>query len=155
MEPMPFAKFTFDVVHSSWVFHACTVTQLITSFLEQHRLVRPGGYLWLMGGWSEEQWWHWKGCLYSSWVIRCCGKTKRLMMLRTGGILMGIHFSWNGMRYYNGRLAHTVVKSSASQYERVGMLTSSIGLIVASLHRHPTIELTMDMNGADQYHSLP
>ena len=55
MEPMPFAKFSFDVVHSGWVFHACTVPQLVQSFLEQHRIVRPGGYLWVNGGWSNAQ----------------------------------------------------------------------------------------------------
>ena len=55
MEPMPFAKFSFDVVHSGWVFHACTVPQVVQSVLEQHRILRPGGYLWIHGGWSHEQ----------------------------------------------------------------------------------------------------
>ena len=55
MEPMPFAKFTFDVVHTAWVLHATTVEQLRVSMLEQHRVLRPGGWLWLMGGWSKEQ----------------------------------------------------------------------------------------------------
>jgi SAM-dependent methyltransferase len=55
MEPMPFAKFTFDVVHSGWVLHALTAEQLRGAMLEQHRILRPGGWLWIHGGWSEEQ----------------------------------------------------------------------------------------------------
>ena len=55
MEPMPFAKFSFDVVHSGWVFHALEIAQLKVVMLEQHRLVRPGGWLWIQGGWSDEQ----------------------------------------------------------------------------------------------------
>jgi len=55
MEPMPFAKFSYDVVHSSWVFHALYPNQLRAAYLEQNRLLRPGGYMWIYGGWSFEQ----------------------------------------------------------------------------------------------------
>jgi len=55
MEPMPFAKFSYDVVHSSWVFHALFPNQLRVAYLEQNRLLRPGGYMWIYGGWSFEQ----------------------------------------------------------------------------------------------------
>jgi SAM-dependent methyltransferase len=55
MEAMPFAKFSYDVIHSSWVFHALFTHQLRTAYLEQHRLLRPGGYLWIYGGWSFAQ----------------------------------------------------------------------------------------------------
>jgi SAM-dependent methyltransferase len=49
MEAMPFAKFSYDVVHSSWVFHALFTHQLRAAFLEQNRVLRPGGYLWIYG----------------------------------------------------------------------------------------------------------
>jgi len=55
MEPMPFAKFSYDIVHSSWVFHALFNDQLRQAFLEQNRILRPGGYMWINGGWSYEQ----------------------------------------------------------------------------------------------------
>jgi len=55
MEPMPFAKFSYDIVHSSWVFHALFNEQLRQAFLEQNRILRPGGYIWINGGWSYEQ----------------------------------------------------------------------------------------------------
>ena len=55
MEAMPFAKFSYDVLHSSWVFHALYPNQLVHTFLEQNRILRPGGYMWLNGGWSQEQ----------------------------------------------------------------------------------------------------
>jgi GMP synthase-like glutamine amidotransferase len=55
MEPMPFAKFSYDVVHSSWVFHALFDNELRTAFLEQNRILRPGGYMWINGGWSNSQ----------------------------------------------------------------------------------------------------
>ena len=55
MEPMPFAKFTFDVVHISWVFHGQQPEELIVMFNEINRVIRPGGYLWMRGGWSRRQ----------------------------------------------------------------------------------------------------
>jgi hypothetical protein len=55
MEAMPFAKFSYDVLHSSWVFHALLNSQLRHTFLEQNRILRPGGYMWLNGGWSNSQ----------------------------------------------------------------------------------------------------
>ena len=55
MEAMPFAKFSYDLVHSSWVFHALLNHQLVHTFLEQNRIIRPGGYIWLNGGWSNSQ----------------------------------------------------------------------------------------------------
>ena len=45
MEAMPFAKFSYDVVHSSWVFHALFSHQLRAAYLEQNRILRPGGYM--------------------------------------------------------------------------------------------------------------
>ena len=55
MEPMPFAKFTFDVIHVSWVFHGQQPEELIVMFNEINRIIRPGGYLWMRGGWSKRQ----------------------------------------------------------------------------------------------------
>ena len=55
MEPMPFAKFTFDVIHVSWVFHGQQPEELIVMFNELNRIIRPGGYLWMRGGWSKRQ----------------------------------------------------------------------------------------------------
>ena len=55
MEPMPFAKFTFDVVHVSWVFHGQQPEELIVMFNEINRIIRPGGYLWMRGGWALRQ----------------------------------------------------------------------------------------------------
>ena len=55
MEAMPFSKFSYDVVHSSWVFHALFNHQLRAAFLEQNRILRPGGYMWIFGGWAKEQ----------------------------------------------------------------------------------------------------
>ncbi len=49
MEAMPFAKFSYDVVHSSWVFHALFSHQLRAAYLEQNRILRPGGYMWIYG----------------------------------------------------------------------------------------------------------
>ena len=46
MEAMPFAKSSYDVIHSSWVFHALFNHQLRAAYLEQNRLLRPGGYMW-------------------------------------------------------------------------------------------------------------
>jgi len=55
MESMPFAKFSFDVVHVSWVYHGQSVDELRVMLHEINRVVRPGGYLWLRGGWSRAQ----------------------------------------------------------------------------------------------------
>jgi hypothetical protein len=45
--PMPFAKFSFDVIHHSWVYHGEAPAQWRTILLEQNRMLRPGGYLWI------------------------------------------------------------------------------------------------------------
>jgi len=55
MIAFPFSKFSFDVVHSSWVFHGMYPKDLFSVFQEQNRILRPGGYLWWVGGWSREQ----------------------------------------------------------------------------------------------------
>jgi len=55
MIAFPFAKFSFDVVHSSWIFHGMYPQDLFQVFQEQNRILRPGGYLWWVGGWSREQ----------------------------------------------------------------------------------------------------
>jgi hypothetical protein len=52
---MPFAKFTFDVIHISWVYHGKQPRELLTMFLEIHRILRPGGYIWMRGGWAHAQ----------------------------------------------------------------------------------------------------
>lgn len=49
---MPFAKFSFDVIHHAWVFHSSTPDEWINILLEQNRLIRPGGYLWINDGFS-------------------------------------------------------------------------------------------------------
>ena len=53
VQAMPFAKFSFDVVHHSWVYHSLTPAQWRTVVLEQNRLLRPGGYLWMQDGSSN------------------------------------------------------------------------------------------------------
>ena len=50
LRPMPIAKFSFDVVHHSWVYHALFPTQWRSVLLQQNRLLRPGGYLWIQDG---------------------------------------------------------------------------------------------------------
>ena len=55
MEPMPFAKFTWDVLHISWVYHGQQPDELIVMFNEINRVLRPGGYLWMRGGWARRQ----------------------------------------------------------------------------------------------------
>lgn len=55
MEPMPFAKFTYDVLHVSWVYHGQQPDELLVMFNEINRVLRPGGYLWMRGGWSRRQ----------------------------------------------------------------------------------------------------
>ncbi len=55
MEPMPFAQFSFDLIHSSWVYHGQQPEELLEMFTEIHRILRPGGYLWLGGGFSNRQ----------------------------------------------------------------------------------------------------
>lgn len=55
MDAMPAAKFSFDVVHISWVYHGQTPDELRVMFHEMNRVLRPGGYLWMRGGWSIEQ----------------------------------------------------------------------------------------------------
>ena len=52
---MPFAKFSFDVIHHSWVYHALTPARWRDLLLEQNRILRPGGYLWISDGLSNAQ----------------------------------------------------------------------------------------------------
>lgn len=55
MESLPFAKFSYDVVHLSWVYHGQDVDELRLMYHELNRVIRPGGYLWMRGGWSKKQ----------------------------------------------------------------------------------------------------
>lgn len=55
LKPLPFAKFTFDVIHHSWVYHSSTPSEWRTVLLEQNRVLRPGGYLWITDGISQNQ----------------------------------------------------------------------------------------------------
>lgn len=55
MEAMPAAKFSFDAMHVSWVYHGQRPEELRVMFHELNRVLRPGGYMWLRGGWSREQ----------------------------------------------------------------------------------------------------
>ncbi|CAF1454078.1 unnamed protein product [Rotaria magnacalcarata] len=52
---LPFAKFSFDVVHHSWVYHGLTPARWRDVLLEQNRILRPGGYLWISDGLSYAQ----------------------------------------------------------------------------------------------------
>ena len=51
--PMPFAKFSFDVIHHAWIYHSLPPAQWRTILLEQNRMLRPGGYLWIQDGSSN------------------------------------------------------------------------------------------------------
>lgn len=53
LRPLPFVKFSFDVIHHSWVYHGSAPAGWRTVLLEQNRLVRPGGYLWIRDGFSK------------------------------------------------------------------------------------------------------
>ena len=53
LRAMPFAKFSFDVIHHSWVYHSLPPAKWRTVLLEQNRLLRPGGYLWIQDGSSN------------------------------------------------------------------------------------------------------
>jgi len=55
MEAMPFAQRSFDLVHVSWVHHGQAPTELWDFVHETDRVLRPGGYLYLRGGWSNAQ----------------------------------------------------------------------------------------------------
>jgi SAM-dependent methyltransferase len=55
MEAMPFASNSFDVLHTSWVYHGQQPNELLEMYLELNRILRPGGYLWMRGGWSNVQ----------------------------------------------------------------------------------------------------
>lgn len=55
MEAMPFAKWTWDVIHVSWVYHGQQPDELVEMYLELNRVLRPGGYIWQRGGWSQVQ----------------------------------------------------------------------------------------------------
>ena len=55
MEAMPFAHWSFDVVHISWVYHGQQPHELVQMYTEIDRIVRPGGYIWQRGGWSFRQ----------------------------------------------------------------------------------------------------
>lgn len=52
---MPFAKFSFDTIHHSWVYHSLSPTRWGDVLLEQKRILRPGGYLWICDGLSTVQ----------------------------------------------------------------------------------------------------
>ncbi|CAF4975445.1 unnamed protein product, partial [Rotaria socialis] len=52
---LPFAKFSFDVIHHSWVYHSLTPARWREVLLEQNRILRPGGYLWISDGLSYAQ----------------------------------------------------------------------------------------------------
>ena len=52
---MPFAKFSFDLIHIAWLFHMFNGANLIEKLMEVHRVLRPGGYLWWEGGFSYAQ----------------------------------------------------------------------------------------------------
>jgi len=55
MEAMPFAQRSFDLIHVSWVYHGQTPMELWDFVHEVDRVLRPGGYLYLRGGWSNSQ----------------------------------------------------------------------------------------------------
>jgi len=55
MESMPFAQRSFDLVHVSWVHHGQAPHELWDFSHETDRVLRPGGYLYLRGGWSNSQ----------------------------------------------------------------------------------------------------
>jgi len=55
MIAFPFAKFSYDAIHTSWIYHGVYPKDLFQVFQEQNRILRPGGYLWWVGGWSREQ----------------------------------------------------------------------------------------------------
>ena len=55
MEAMPFAHWSFDAVHISWVYHGQQPHELTQMYTEIDRIVRPGGYVWQRGGWSWSQ----------------------------------------------------------------------------------------------------
>ena len=52
---MPFAKFSFDLIHIAWLFHMFNGANLIDKLMEVNRVLRPGGYLWWEGGFSYKQ----------------------------------------------------------------------------------------------------
>ncbi|CAF4661990.1 unnamed protein product [Rotaria socialis] len=52
---LPFAKFSFDAIHHSWVYHSLTPARWREVLLEQNRILRPGGYLWISDGLSYAQ----------------------------------------------------------------------------------------------------
>jgi len=51
--PLPFVKFSFDVLHHAWIYHGSVPSEWRTVLLEQNRLIRPGGYLWIQDGFSR------------------------------------------------------------------------------------------------------
>ena len=52
---LPFVKYSFDVIHHSLTFHSSTPVQYRTILLDQDRVLRPGGYLWIFDGFSYAQ----------------------------------------------------------------------------------------------------
>ena len=52
---MPFAKFSYDLIHIAWLFHMFSNENLISKLMEINRVLRPGGYLWWEGGFSYKQ----------------------------------------------------------------------------------------------------
>lgn len=55
MDAMPFAKWSWDALHVSWVYHGQQPGELIQMYRELDRILRPGGYFWQRGGWSAVQ----------------------------------------------------------------------------------------------------
>ena len=52
---MPFAKQSFDVIHHRWVFHSVEPDRFRDIVIDQNRILRPGGYLWICDGLSNAQ----------------------------------------------------------------------------------------------------
>lgn len=55
MESLPFSQRSFDLLHVSWVYHGQYPNELYKMFHELNRVLRPGGFLWMRGGWSTIQ----------------------------------------------------------------------------------------------------
>ncbi|CAF4416283.1 unnamed protein product [Rotaria magnacalcarata] len=50
-----FAKYSFDIIHHSLAFHGSTPIEWRTILLDQNRILRPGGYMWIFDGFSYAQ----------------------------------------------------------------------------------------------------
>lgn len=51
----PFPKFSYDLIHIAWLFHMYSGQSLVKHLLEVDRILRPGGFLWWEGGFSNSQ----------------------------------------------------------------------------------------------------